>query len=50
MAACELQGEGRVRQRERERCILFPPWDSAIMETVEDIEKKKSERTLTSGG
>lgn len=27
--------------RQRERCILFPPWDSAIMETVEDTEKKK---------
>ena len=30
------------REREREMCVLFPPWGSEIMETVEDTEKKIS--------
>ena len=47
MAACELQGERKVR--ERERCVLFTPWGSEITETLEDTEKKNSpQRTLTS--
>ena len=46
MAACELQGERKVR--ERERCVLFTPWGSEITETLEDTEKKNSPQVTSS--